>query len=530
MKKIKLTPPINIGLVAGVVIILFGGWSVAMMGMIAGVLLGLILGPTYKKSTRQAAVKAIIPQALQSALIMFVISMFQNYLLAPAARMRMEYLDVVIIANLVGIILLISTACGLAYIFTLSDQPKTFSLGGVSFKLKPQATGIILMIALLVTVFPFFDQFTNLRWAAQIIFALMFVIMALGLNITVGFAGLLDLGSASFFAIGAYTTGILSSPQHGIHMNFWLVIWIAAAFASLWGLLVGAPTLRLRGDYLAIVTLGLGEIMPVLFKNLIAVTLKDPITCVILPIFMGANSPACVTFMENVDLTAGEKGINPIGRPWLPFIGEFQSSNLIPWYFLIIAIILLSVFLITRMRDSRLGRAWMAMREDELAASQMGIDITRTKLLAFMMAAMFYGLAGAFYASYITGIFPSVFDFSVSIIVLCSVILGGLGNVTGVIIGALVIMSADRLFLPALKDLLTGLLDQTVLPALASNPSLQSAVASNANPILYRYLLFGLTLVIMMAVRPEGLIPSEQRRREFHDEVDVEAVVSEKAA
>ncbi len=372
-------------------------------------------------------------------------------------------------------------------------------------------------------LFPFVDQLhQDLRWSSKIIFALMFVIMALGLNITVGFAGLLDLGSASFFAIGAYTTGLLSSSQHEIHIPFFLVMWIAAAMASLWGLLVGAPTLRLRGDYLAIVTLGFGEIVPVLFKNLIAVTIKEPITCWILPA-LGAKSVQCITLMENVShyLTAGEKGINPIGRPWLPGIGEFASADLRPWYFLIIAIILLTVFVIIRLRDSRLGRAWMAIREDELAAAQMGINPVRTKLMAFAMGATFSGFAGAFYAAYIAGIFPSVFDFSASIMILCVVILGGIGNINGVIVGGLVIMTADRLFLPALKDFLKGLMDFTILPSLASNPTLQAAVAQNANPILYRFLLFGLTLVIMMAVRPEGLIPSAQMRAELHRDEEV---------
>jgi branched-chain amino acid transport system permease protein len=174
----------------------------------------------------------------------------------------------------------------------------------------------------------------------------------------------------------------------------------------------------------------------------------------------------------------------------------------------------------------------MAMREDELAASQMGIDPVRTKLLAFSMGAMFSGFAGAFYGAYVRGIFPSAFDFSVSIIVLCMVILGGLGNITGVIVGGLVIMGADRLFLPALKDFLSGLLNSSILPALAGNPTLQSAVSQNADPILYRYLLFGLTLVIMMAVRPEGLIPSARRRAELHAEegTPAEPVVEGSAA
>ncbi|HEY6073572.1 MAG TPA: branched-chain amino acid ABC transporter permease, partial [Anaerolineales bacterium] len=156
-------------------------------------------------------------------------------------------------------------------------------------------------------------------------------------------------------------------------------------------------------------------------------------------------------------------------------------------------------------------------REDELAAAQMGINPVATKLLAFAMGATFSGFAGAFYASYIAGIFPSVFDFSVSIIVLVMVILGGLGNISGVIVGGLVIMTADRLFLPALKDFLSGLLEHTILPALAGTPTLQALVAQNANPILYRFLLFGLTLVIMMAVRPEGLLPSAQVRAELHE-------------
>ena len=380
--------------------------------------------------------------------------------------------------------------------------------------------GKLALLAFLMVVFPFVDNYTQLRWAPQAIYALIFVILALGLNIVVGFAGLLDLGYAAFFAIGAYTSGILNSPVHNIFINFWIVIWIAAAMAGVWGLLLGAPTLRLRGDYLAIVTLGFGEIVPVVFRNLIDVTIKEPFTCWIVPgllrLFSANTAIQCITLLDHADLTKGEQGINPIGVPALPFIGEFQSNNPIPWYFLILAIMLLSVFLIRRLRDSRTGRAWMAIREDELAAAQMGINPVRAKLLAFSMGAMFSGFAGAFYGAYVRGIFPSAFDFSVSIIVLVMVILGGLGNITGVIVGALVIMGADRLFLPALKDFLSGLLNSSVLPALSGNHTLQVAVSQNADPILYRYLLFGLTLVIMMAVRPEGLIPSRRRAAELH--------------
>lgn len=233
---------------------------------------------------------------------------------------------------------------------------------------------------------------------------------------------------------------------------------------------------------------------------------------------------SCITLVEHYDLTLGEKGISPIGRPSLPLIGQFESSNPITWYFLIIAIILLSVFVIRRLRDSRLGRSWMAIREDELAAAQMGINPVKTKLAAFALGATFSGFAGAFYAAYVSGIFPSVFEFSTSIIILCVVILGGIGNINGVIVGGLVLMTADRLFLPALKDFLASLLTHTVLPSI-SDPVIQLAVKDNTNPILYRFLLFGLTLVIMMAVRPEGMIPNAQVRAELHP--DDEPVIIE---
>ncbi|HEY3310156.1 MAG TPA: branched-chain amino acid ABC transporter permease [Anaerolineales bacterium] len=497
---------IIIGLVGGFVVILFGGWAVAVAGGVAGMGLGYYLGGRIKSTTVLGAAREALVPSLVAAGTLLLISFLNDFVIATAIGKDPNTLNTFIQANLVGVLSIIVFSIALTTVHTLPD--------------RQQKIAQILLISFVIISFPFVDQFTGLRWTAQIIFALIFTILALGLNIVVGFAGLLDLGYAAFFAIGAYTTGILSSPQHGIFMNFWIVIWLAAAMAGIWGLILGAPTLPLRGDYLAIVTLGFGEIVPVIFKNLINVTIKEPLSCWVIPaivrLFGGNPTIACITFIKDIDLTAGEKGINPIGRPTLPFIGEFQSDNPIPWYFLIIAIILLSIFIIRRLRDSRMGRAWMAIREDELAASQMGIDPVRTKLLAFAMGAMFSGFAGAFYGAYIRAIFPSVFDFSVSIIVLCMVILGGLGNINGVIVGGLVIMTADRLFLPALKDFLGGLLKHTILPALSNYHTVQAAVEQNANPILYRFLLFGLTLVIMMAVRPEGLIPSAQRKAELH--------------
>lgn len=503
---------ITFGIVGGLLTFLFGGWSVAVISVLMGAGMGLSIGSRFeRKEPIKMAIEAL-PSVTTATGVLLVLSLVQNFIIQPAIGKGYTDLTIVIAANIVAVVTAIFFGCLLVALYGFPERQQQLYRGVV--------------LAFLVASFPFVDSFTGLRWTAQIIFALIFVILGLGLNIVVGYAGLLDLGYAAFFAIGAYTTAILSSTgsvlyiNNHVLLNFWLVIWIAAAVAAVFGLILGAPTLPLRGDYLAIVTLGFGEIVPVLFRNLIDVTIQEPLTCWILPgiirLFGGTPTIACITFLSHQDLTAGERGINPVSRPVLPLIGEFQSDNPIPWYFLIIGIILLSIFVINRLRESRLGRAWMAIREDELAAAQMGIDPVRTKLAAFAMGATFSGFAGAFYAAYIRGIFPSVFDFSASIIILCCVILGGLGNINGVIVGGLALMTADRLFLPALKDFLKGLLDHTLLPALASNPTLQSAVAQNANPILYRFLLFGLTLVIMMAVRPEGLIPSAQRRMELH--------------
>ncbi len=498
---------LTFGIIGGLLTFIFGGWSVLMIGLLMGAGLGLALGGQLKRKAPMQLAREALPAAAVSAGVLLVLSLLQNYIVAPAVGNSPNDLSVVIPANLVGVI------GGLLLVLV------TAAIHGLPP--RQEQIGKLILIAVIVVAFPFIDNFTGLRWIAQVIFALIFVILGMGLNIVVGYAGLLDLGYAAFFAIGAYTTGILSSPQHNIYLNFWLVIWIAAAVAAIFGLLLGAPTLPLRGDYLAIVTLGFGEIIPVLFRNLIDVTINEPLSCWIIPsiqrLFGAESTVACLTLVSHLDLTAGEKGINPIGRPALPLIGEFTSQQPITWYFLIVAIILMSIFLINRLHDSRLGRAWKAIREDQLAAEQMGIDPVRTKLLAFAMGATFSGFAGAFYASYIAGIFPSVFDFGASILILCTVILGGIGNIYGVIVGGLVLLNADRLFLPALKDFLSGLLNTTILPALSSNPTLQSAVSENANPILYRYLLFGLTLVIMMAVRPEGLVPNPQRRMELHE-------------
>ncbi|HEY9152512.1 MAG TPA: branched-chain amino acid ABC transporter permease [Anaerolineales bacterium] len=522
--------PIILGFTGGLVTFLFGGWSVAMLGLIIGLTLGFT---TKREGKSEGFLKTglqILPRAISSTVAFLLVTLIQNYLVQPALGNKPTSLSFTVQANLIGCIALILIAI--------------LSYGLYGLPSKKERTGRLILLGILIVIFPFLDAQANLGWTSQLIFALIFVILGLGLNIVVGYAGLLDLGYAAFFAIGAYTAGMLNSPLHNIHINFWIVIWIGAAVAAIAGLLLGSPTLGLRGDYLAIVTLGFGEIVPVLFQNLKQVTVNEPFSCWIIPgiqkLFGAASTVSCINLFNNPNLTGAALGITPIGRPWFPmfgqlptdlssihyslslgknlyfYIGEFNAQFPIPWYFLILAIILFTIFFASRLRDSRLGRAWMAIREDELAAEQMGIDPVRTKLLAFAMGATFSGFAGAFYGSYIRGIFPSVFDFSTSIIILCIVILGGIGNINGVIVGGLVITTADRLFLPALKDFLASLLNHTILPALSSQPVLQAAVAQNANPILWRPFLFGLTLVIMMAVRPEGLIPSAQRRMELH--------------
>src|SRR5512136_3506545 len=282
---------------------------------------------------------------------------------------------------------------------------------------------------LLLLIFPLVDK--TFKWGIvnDVTDVLVLVILALGLNIVVGYAGLLDLGYAAFFAIGAYTTGILTWPPHHLELNFWIVIWGAVIVAAFFGIVIGTPTLRLRGDYLAIVTLAFGEIVPVVIRNLGGLTIQ-----------IGPWR-----LLNNFNLTNGVQGLNPVGRPW---IGPFEFSfDPLPWYFLILLIGALVIFTNVRLQNSRLGRAWMALREDETAADCMGVNPIATKLLAFALGASFSGFSGAFYAAKLQAIFPELFKFNLSIMVLCMVILGGMGNIKGVIVGGMLIQLFDRVIL-----------------------------------------------------------------------------------
>jgi ABC-type branched-subunit amino acid transport system ATPase component/ABC-type branched-subunit amino acid transport system permease subunit len=339
--------------------------------------------------------------------------------------------------------------------------------------------GAALVVALLV--YPFVDRAIGLQSVHAVSDGMIYVLLALGLNIVVGYAGLLDLGYAAFFAIGAYAMGLLNSPVlgsplHGHAWSFWLCIWIAAAVSALLGVVIGAPTLRVRGDYLAIITLGFGEIIPVAIRNLGDFTLD-----------IGGWRP-----IERLNLTGGENGVNPIGRPYLPGV-PFETDP-VPWYFLILVIGACSLWAMRRLRDSRLGRAWMAIREDETAADCTGVNPISTKLLAFALGASFSGFAGSVYAAKLQAITPGAFEFQVSIMLLCMVVLGGAGSLVGVILGAMLITIFDRVILTESTSLVRWIGHQAGIPALAS-----------VDLTLWRWFFFGLGLVLVMLLKPEGL-------------------------
>jgi branched-chain amino acid transport system permease protein len=342
----------------------------------------------------------------------------------------------------------------------------------------------------LAIAFPLINSTLHLGWEAKAIPITLFIILALGLNVVVGFAGLLDLGYAAFFAIGAYSMAFLTSTvspipyvREGHPVNFFVAMFISSAVAAVFGVLLGAPTLRLRGDYLAIVTLGFGEIVPLVIKN-------------------------------TPDLTKGTQGMNPIGYPEVPIPGVHFAVDPIPWYYLIVAVLILSVGITGRLRTSRVGRAWAAMREDEVAAASMGVNLVTTKLFAFAMGASFSGFAGSIWASYLQVIAPEQFRFDVSIFVLVMIILGGLGNIPGVIAGGLILGFVDRIMFDWFSGIVHG------IGYALNNEDLELTDTSRM-----RQLLFGVSLVALMLVRPEGLFPSAERRAELHaaEESDVEA-------
>jgi ABC-type branched-subunit amino acid transport system permease subunit len=307
-----------------------------------------------------------------------------------------------------------------------------------------------------------FDSFAN---------AGVLVLLAMGLNVVIGLAGLLDLGYAAFFAIGAYTYAYSNSPYSGTDLPFLPMLFVGATIAAVFGIALGAPTLRLRGDYLAIMTLGFGEIVPIVFLNL------EP-------------------------WTEGTNGISGIFRPEpLPLIGTFSALSPFAYFILMLGIVTIAMVLLYRLQDSRVGRAWNAIREDELAAAANGINTVITKLLAFALGATTAGLAGVFSASKLTIVSPDQFYFTVSFTVLAMVILGGMGNIWGVAAGALIVYLIQSVALKQLNSV---------------SELLNIPVIREINFTDYQFLLYGVALVLMMLFRPEGLFPSQRRRRELH--------------
>ncbi len=300
----------------------------------------------------------------------------------------------------------------------------------------------------------------------HMVLAAAYVVMALGLNVIVGFAGLLDLGYVAFFAIGAYTAAYLASGFRDVHLDFLLVLVAAAAAATLAGTLIGVPTLRLRGDYIAIVTLAFGEII-----GQVAANGRD------IALFGGT-------------LTSGPIGIGPIDRIDLPGLAPFTALDLRPWYWFALALVAAVLLVNVHLRDSRIGRAWVAVRDDEGAAAMAGVPVARTKLLAYGTGAALGGVAGAFLASFLTVVNATQFEFSFSIFIFSMVVLGGLGSVRGVVLGAVLLSALNNYLLP---DVLYG------LPGAVGLDFDLSAISSG---------IYGAIIVLVMLLRPGGLLPA----------------------
>jgi branched-chain amino acid transport system permease protein len=328
-------------------------------------------------------------------------------------------------------------------------------------------------------------QFGN-AWIRVLAFACLYVMLALGLNIVVGFAGLLDLGYIAFYAVGAYMYALLASPHltqqftwiaqmfpDGLHLSIWLVVPFGAAIAAFFGIVLGAPVLKLRGDYLAIVTLGFGEIIRIFINNL-----NSPLNI--------TNGPQGLTLIDPITIAGVtfSKTINFFG---------YEVSSLVLYYYLFLGLTIITVIICMRLQDSRLGRAWLAIREDEIAAKAMGINVRNVKLLAFALGATFGGVAGAMFASFQQFVSPESFVLNESIIVLAMVVLGGIGHIPGVIVGAILLAVLPEILRYTVEPAQMFLFGTVILPA-----------------EILRMMLYGLAMVLIMLYRPRGLWPAPE--------------------
>jgi branched-chain amino acid transport system permease protein len=371
-----------------------------------------------------------------------------------------------------------------------------------SGKWSPTKVGLAVLLGVLVVFVPVLLQgFQSMSFFVRVLGVIgIYVVLALGLNIVVGYAGLLDLGYVAFYAMGAYTSVLVGGQfvkmvsvigNVGLRdfltsAQFIFMLPVAALVAALTGLALGTPVLRLRGDYLAIVTLGFGEIVRILATNN----------------FMGLTNGAA-GLMAPIAQPLGLAALQtvPISIPAIGF--DFVFSVNLYWYYIVLLLIVLAVFVVRRLDNSRLGRAWVAMREDEVAASSVGINIMTSKLWAFALGALWGGLAGVVFANFQGFVSPESFTFMESVFIVTMVVLGGMGSIPGVIVGAALIAGIPEMIRGvAQSPLLSGVLD----------PSVASTISG------YRYLVFGLLMVIMMAVRPQGMIPSTRRAQELRPE------------
>jgi branched-chain amino acid transport system permease protein len=356
-------------------------------------------------------------------------------------------------------------------------------------------TPVVFLFAILL---PFFFD-TGAPFLQDCVQALAYVVMALGLNIVVGFAGLLDLGYVAFFAIGAYTMGWfgsgfifkaaggkgihllvggLAGQLPGVHINFLLILLIAIVFTAIAGVMIGLPTLRLRGDYIAIVTLAFGEIV-----GRVAI-----------------NGDGIV--IGGQPFTAGRQGITPVDPIDLPIVGRFGLLELKPWYYFALVLIAIVLFVNFRLRDSRLGRAWIALREDEVAAVAMGVPAVKTKLQAYATGAAFGGIAGAFLGSFLNTVNADQFQYYVSILVLAMIILGGVGSIWGVVLGAVVLSFVNTWFIPNVLN------------------TIPQHFGSTFDMTQITFGIYGFLLLMMMLLRPQGLIPERRHKMELAEEVE----------
>jgi branched-chain amino acid transport system permease protein len=347
------------------------------------------------------------------------------------------------------------------------------------FRKHPAAKwiGLALIVAALVAL-PFALAIAGTAWVRITNLAILFVLLSLGLNIVVGFAGLLDLGYIAFYAVGAYVYALLASPHFNLHLPWWAILPIGAAVACLFGVLLGAPTLKLRGDYLAIVTLGFGEIVRIFLNNL-----SEP--------FNLTNGPKGITTIDSVKLF----GLDFANTTR---VGDLALSGTIKYYYFLLAVLVVVIVVNLRLQNSRIGRAWEAIREDELAARAMGINTRNMKLLAFAMGASFGGVAGGMFSAIQGFISPESFILTESVMVLSMVVLGGMGNIWGVILGAILLSFVPEILRYTVQPLQEAVFKRTII-----------------DPEVIRMLLFGLAMVVMMLFRPAGLLPSAVRKREL---------------